>query len=268
MDTSYLGRNDAPFGDAVWNLLDGVVVEAAKSVLSARRILDIEGPYGLGLKQVPLEDKQINESDVAISASKSLPVSLISTGFNLSARDIASYTESGFAMDLSGVAKAAQAIASAEDSIIFEGSKTLGVEGLFSASGTQSVKLSNWETIGNAASDIIAAITKLDEKGFHGPYTMALAPNLYNLLFRLYPQGGPSELEHISSVIGSKIIKAPSIKSGGVVLASGKQYASIVIGQDIATGFVGPVGSGYEFKISESIAPRIKAAASVCILKG
>lgn len=268
MDTSYLARNDTPFDETVWSLLDSVVIEAAKSVLTARRILDIEGPYGLGLKQIPLEDNQISEGDVVLAASKSLPVSLISTGFKLSARDIASYLKSGLALDLSGVAKAAQAVASAEDIIVFEGNKALGVDGLLSTSGTQSVELTNWETVGNAASDVIKAVTKLDEKGFHGPYIMAVSPALYNILFRLYPQGGPSEMEHISSIIGSLVIKAPSLKSGGIVLASGKQFASIVIGQDIATGFVGPAGSGYEFKISESIAPRIKVPAAVCILKG
>lgn len=264
---NFLGRNDAPFGEVVWNLLDHVVIEAAKSVLTGRRVLDIEGPYGLGLKQIPLEDRVINDGSVTLSASKSVPVPLIDTGFTLSARDIAGFVENGFAMDMSAVAGAAQAVAAMEDSIIFEGNKALGVDGLLTASGTQSVKLSNWDAIGAASTDIISAVTKLDDKGFHGPYTLALAPGLYNLLFRLYPQGGPSEMEHISGVVGSRIIKAPSLKSGGVLLASGKQFASIVVGQDMATGYVGPAGSGYEFMISESIAPRVRVPASVCVLK-
>lgn len=264
---NYLGRNDSPFGDTIWNLLDSVVIQAAKSVISGRRVLDIEGPYGFGLKQIPLEDRVLTEGAVTISASKSISVPLFDTGFTLSARDIAAYLESGFKMDMSAVVGAAQAMAAIEDTIIFEGNKALGIDGLLTVSGTQTQKLSNWENVGTAASDIITAVTKLDEKGFHGPYTLALAPALYNALYRLYPQGGISELDHISSVIGSSVIKAPSLKNGGVLLASGKQFASIVIGQDMVTGYIGPTGASYEFTITESLAPMIRVPASVCILK-
>ena len=53
----------------------------------------------------------------------------------------------------------------------------------------------------------------------------------------------------MESIVGSKVIKAPGIKSGGVLIAEGKQFASIVIGQDMSVGFVGPQGADYEFKI-------------------
>ena len=36
-------------------------------------------------------------------------------------------------------------------------------------------------------------LTKLDAAGFHGPYSLALAPAQYNLLLRRYPQGDGSE---------------------------------------------------------------------------
>ena len=54
--TDFLHRDDAPFSDAVWGRIDTVVTEAAKSVLSARRIIYVEGPYGLGTKSVPAPD--------------------------------------------------------------------------------------------------------------------------------------------------------------------------------------------------------------------
>ena len=45
MANKYQAREDAPFGDEIWDKLDDVVLSAAKGQLSARRILDIEGPY-------------------------------------------------------------------------------------------------------------------------------------------------------------------------------------------------------------------------------
>ena len=50
MSDKYLHRADAPFGEKVWKAIDDVVIAAAKSTLTARRLMPIEGPYGLGMK--------------------------------------------------------------------------------------------------------------------------------------------------------------------------------------------------------------------------
>lgn len=267
MPSKYLAREDAPFGDEIWSALDAVVINAAKSQLSARKILDIEGPYGLALKSVPLADEVAAEGEVKIVSGPVLPVPLMETTFSVGARDLATYEASGFSLDLAVLAHAAMAVAAAEDALVFEGNKNLGVEGLLTAKGTQSVTLGKWDEIGAAANDIIKAQTALDAAGFHGPYALALAPNLYNMLFRLYPQGYQIEMQHIESIVGSSIIKAPGIKKGGVLVATGKQFASIVIGQDMSTGFVGPENGEYVFRISESLVPRIRVPAAVCVLK-
>ena len=52
-----------------------------------------------------------------------------------------------------------------------------------------------------------------------------------------------------------------------MLLASGLQYASIAIGQDMVVGFVGPKGE-LEFSISESLALRIRQPKSICVLEG
>jgi len=129
------------------------------------------------------------------------------------------------------------------------------------------MKLSAWDKVGVAADDLIKAITILDNAGFHGPYTLALAPNRYNLLLRLYERGRYSEIEHIGTMITDGIFKAPILESGGVLLASGRQYASIVIGQDMTIGFVGPAGDQIEFTISESLTPHIRQPQAICVLK-
>ena len=95
---------------------------------------------------------------------------------------------------------------------------------------------------------------------------MALAPSRYNLLFRRYPQGG-TELEHIGVAVTDGIFKAPGLDSGGVLLASGKQYASIIMGQDMSVGFIGPVGGDLEFSVSETLALMVRQPAAICVLK-
>jgi uncharacterized linocin/CFP29 family protein len=153
-----------------------------------------------------------------------------------------------------------------EDSLIFNGAQ--GVPGLLTVGGASEADLSTWDEVGQAADEIIQAITTLDNAGFHGPYSLALPPERYNLLFRLYPRGRFSEMEHIKTMVTDGVFKAPALESGGVLLASGRQYASLVLGQDMSIGFIGPTGEELEFSISESLAPLIRQPQAICVLKG
>ncbi len=241
MSEKYLHRDDAPFDDKVWEIIDNTIVSAAKNQLSGRKLLHIEGPYGLGVTAVPEGDAAIHGKTVAkgvsLSVGYSKPLVLIQNQFSLSIRDIASFEKIGLPFNLKEAANAAIGCVRQEDSLVFNGLKEPELEGLTTAKGTISLKLSSWDSIGKAAEDIIHAVTQLDDGGFHGPYSLALAPKIFNLLFRRYPQGNTTEIEHLKTAITGGIVKAPALSGGGVLMASGSQYASIVVGQDLMTGF-------------------------------
>jgi len=262
MANKYLAREEAPLGAETWKLLDAAMTEAAKSQLVGRRLLHIEGPFGLGLKIVPLQDVEI---EPGLIATEFLPVLLIQKTFTLGVRDLASYEREGIALDINPVAEAAIECARLEDELIFNGASL--IPGLLTVEGSNELELSSWDEVGTAAEDIIKALNILDGAGFHGPYSLALAPNRYNLLFRRYPRGPMTELEHVRTMVTEGVFKAPILKSGGVLLASGRQFASIVLGQDMAIGFIGPTGDKLEFSISESLSPLIRQPRAVCVLK-
>jgi uncharacterized linocin/CFP29 family protein len=262
MANKYLAREDAPFGSDTWKLLDTTMIETARSQLVGRRLLHIEGPFGMGLKVVPLQD---TKSESGLTVSNVLPVVMVQQAFALGTRDLASYERDGMGLDTGPVAEAAAACAHTEDDLIFYGAP--GMRGLLTAEGINEFKLSAWKDAGAAADDIIQAITTLDSAGFHGPYALALAPKRYNLLLRRYPQGNLSEMEHVKTMVREGILKAPILKDGGVLLASGREYASIVLGQDMAIGFIGPAGEEIEFSVTESLAVRIRQPQAICALK-
>jgi uncharacterized linocin/CFP29 family protein len=262
MANKYLARDDAPFGSEIWDLLDAAMKEAAKSQLVGRRLLDVEGPFGLGLKSVPLQDFD-DESGLITSAV--LPVVLIRKFFQLNTRDLAAYERDGVALETYPVAEAAVDIARREDRLVFSGGTQ--IPGLLSVEGSNDMNLLSWDEVGAAANDVIQAITRLDDAGFHGPYSLALAPARYNLLFRLYPQGKRSELEHLQAIVTEGIYKAPALDSGGLLLASTANCASLVLGQDMNIGFVGPMGDKQEFLISESLTLRMRRPSAICVLK-
>lgn len=261
MAADYLGRAEAPVSAAIWGQLDSTMIGAASSQLAGRRLVEIEGPYGLGLKAVPLADCAGADG---ISRSPVVPVNLISEAFTLSRRDLAAADREQLIPDLAPVACAAMAVAEKEDTILFNG--IAETAGLLSAQGSPTLALSKWDKPGTAADQLISAVTKLDDAGFHGPYRLGLAPARYNLLLRRYPQADGTELEHARTITGGGVFKVPVLKKGGVLLAAGRQYAAIAIGQDMSIGFNGPVGDAYEFRITESLALLVRAPDAICVL--
>src|SRR5512137_1033487 len=117
MENNYLGRTDAPLSAATWKVLETTMIEAAKSQLTGRRLISIEGPFGFGLKTIPLSDCEIAEG---VTASPAVPVNLLTTTFFLNKRDLAAGGRDPI-LDLDPVAGAAMACARKEDGIIFSG---------------------------------------------------------------------------------------------------------------------------------------------------
>lgn len=259
MATDFLGRDEAPIGAELWTMLDGTMVAAAKSQLSVRRLFEIEGPYGFGLKSVPLDDQVVEDG---VATAPCLPLVWLNRSFFLGKRDLAGYEYAGIPPNLSTLAEAAIAAARQEDDALLHGIG--GAPGLMDYPGTAHADLSSWDKVGTAASDLIGAVTALDESGFHGPYVLGLSPRRYNLLFRRYEMGG-TELEHLSQVVKS-VVKLPALEDGGVLIAEGRQYASIVIGQDLSLGFVGPTKDALEFSLSESLALFVREPRAISIL--
>ncbi|MBN1259262.1 MAG: bacteriocin family protein [Anaerolineae bacterium] len=263
MANKYLARDDAPFGAELWEKLDAAMIQTAKRQLTGRRLLEIEGPFGLGLKSIPLPDVQ---SEDGLITSGALPVVWIQKQFSLGMRDLANFESIGIALDTAPVVQAATECAHLEDKVVFHGAA--GVPGLLTVEGRQELALSDWTEVGAAAQDVITAVTQLDAAGFHGPYVLALAPERFNLLYRLYPRGNQTEMAHVQQIVTGGIVKAQAVKSGGVLIASGKQFASIVLGQDMTIGFIGPAeGSVLEFTISESLTIRIRQPQAICVLR-
>ncbi len=265
MPNKYLAREDAPFDATVWSKLDAAMVDAASRELAGRRLLDIEGPFGLGLKTVPLPDKMTESGFVA---SRVLPVLSIYEEFTLGVRDLANYEREGITLSMRPVVEAARRCTRREDELLFNGAPDVdGVDGLLNVPGAHAFELGDWSEVGTAVADVIQAVTELDEAGFHGPYVMALAPERYNLLLRLYERGNKTELEHLKMVVTEGVVKAPALEEGGVLLAAGRQFASLILGQDMTVGFIGPVGDQIEFFVSESLVLRIRVPEAICALK-
>lgn len=262
----YLNRDQSPFGDDVWRLLDDAAVGAAREVLTGRRFLTVEGPYGPGLTTIEVGNDEslaeIEADQAAVVLGQAIAVPMLRRGFRLSVRRMAAFVENGQPLDLAPVQAAAEAVAVREEEMLYQGQPDFDIAGLLTAPGRALHSGGNWSEVDRALEDVLAAVTRLDDAGFRGPYALVLEPALYNGLFRRYPGTELLQLEHLRRLCTKGIYKA-AIQGGALI---DPRVGSLIVGHDLASGYVGQNGIHYEFHLVESVVFRLEESRAICVI--
>jgi uncharacterized linocin/CFP29 family protein len=241
-------------------------VAAAREILSGRRIVDVEGPYGVGLTTVEVgNDDRCREpgpDEASAVVSRALSVPMIYRRFTISKRRIAAFQELGVPLNLKDAEDAAQAVAVREEEFVYQGQPDFHLGGLLTVEGRQTVKAGNWHNVDEVLDDVISAVNVLDGKGYRGPYGLALAPELYNNLFRRYPGSDLLQIEHLKRLCTCGIVKAAI--EGCVLVA--RDVGSIVLGQDLHVAHLTSDAAHEHFAVSESLVLKIEAPDAICTI--
>lgn len=264
----HLNRDQAPFPAAIWDRIDSAAVEAARAVLTGRRFLEVEGPFGLGLTALELgaDDycKTPAEHEAGAVVSKAIAVPMLRKSCRLSTRRLAAHLDKGLPLSLLEIEDAAEAVALREENFVYFGQADFGLEGLLTARGHKEVQGSDWSTLDNALDNVLAAITSLDDSNCHGPYALALPPQQYNNLFRHYEHTDLLQIEHLKSLCTRGVYKA-RIERPVVV---DRHAGALVIGQDLRVGYAGTDGIHYQLFVCESMVLRLDQSEAICVLTG
>jgi uncharacterized linocin/CFP29 family protein len=260
-----LNRSQAPFSAELWQQIDAAAVSAARSLLTGRRFLDLDGPFGLGLTTVEVGGNDhvppMADGEAAFSVmGAALSVPMLWRSFDLSLRRLAAIGRQDQPLDLSAVEDAAEAVARLEERLIYYGDAKNGLAGLLSAEGSLSLRGGDWLRVDEALRDVLAAVTVLDEAGFRGPYALAASPLLYNGLFRRYDNSDLLQVEHLGRLCTGGIFKAAI--DGAVVIDP--RVGRLVLGQDLQTGFASSDGIHARLFLSESIVLRLDDPSALC----
>ena len=247
------------------NKVEQTATAAAREILTGRRIIEVEGPYGLGLTTLEVGNddlcRQPGPEEASAVLSHALSIAMIYRRFSLSKRRIAAYRESSQPLNLKVAEDAAQAVAVREEEFVYQGQPTFHLSGLLTAEGRNILK-GKWSNVDEVLDNVIEAVNILDAKGYRGPYGLALAPVLYNNLFRRYAGSELLQIEHLKRLCTRGIVKAAI--DGGVLVA--KDVGSIVLGQDMQVSYLGPDAAHENFTVSESIVLKIEAPDAICTI--
>jgi uncharacterized linocin/CFP29 family protein len=209
----YLNRAQAQLPEALWEDIDKAAIDAARDRLTGRRYLEMEGPFGVGLTAIEAgEDDLCREPAVEGAGAvmgRAISVPMLRQSFRMSVRRLASHVEHGQPLDVTSVRQAAEAVADREEQFLYQGQSEFQLPGLLTHYGRQRIEGGDWTTVDRALSDVLTAVTRLDNGGYRGPYALVLAPALYNGLFRLYPGSDVMQVEHLRRLCTRGIYKAP-----------------------------------------------------------
>jgi uncharacterized linocin/CFP29 family protein len=205
---------------------------------------------------------------VVANSRKTVSLPQLYVDFKITWRDVETDRQFGLPIDVSAAAIAAGSVATQEDSLIFNGNKALGLEGLFTATGGATVKIGNWDEPGTGLADVVKAVNTLATAGHYGPYAMAMSPALFGKLIRVYANTGMLEIDQIKALVSGGIYYSNAIDGAKAVLVEvGSKNLSLAIGQDLTVGYLGAEHMNHLFKVLETVALMIRRPSAICTLK-
>lgn len=276
----FLDRGSAPITEEEWRRIDEAVIETGRRMLVGRRILSILGPLGAGVYSLPYSvfsgkmqagvDMIGEKDDLVIAADRRATINLpiLYKDFKIIWRDVEADQHLGIPLDVSTAAVAASFVTSQEDNLIFNGNSELGHEGLLTASDRLTISISSWDKSGNALADAVKATGALSAAGHYGPYAMVVSPVLFGSMVRVYGNTGILELDQVKALMGGGVHYSNVISGKkAVVVSLGPENLSLAVGQDMVTGYTGPVNMNHLFRVMETIALLIRRADAICTIE-
>lgn len=199
---------------------------------------------------------------IDIAGRRFLELVTVYSDFMISWRDIENENGAGVqaAMD------AAVTCARREDDLIFHGEKSLGIEGMFTAKGINTLPISDWNQGETPVMDIAKAIEILVDKGFSGERVLIVSTDLYAKLHRIQPGTGIMEVDRVRSLVGKLLHTSRIGKNQAAVAYCDPQNMDLAIGQDMITAHMGNEKMDHAFRVMETVVPRIKRPGAIVVL--
>lgn len=279
--TDLLNRSTAPLTPAEWENIDRAVVQTARRQLVGRRFINVVGPLGPGVQEVPtytyvgiepgiIDTIGVDDPTPIRAAARLHPIiPLIYKDFIIYWRDVETSRRFGVPLNTSAAAAAAAYVAQREDDLIINGQPELGYRGLTNVEGRHVLPKRDWAQMGAAFDDAVAAMQRLVAKGFYGPFAMVTSPANYASMARVYANTGVLEIEQVRKIMTAGIFQTPVIADATVVVVStGPQNFDLVIAQDMITAYLESVNLNHPFRVLEALVLRIHRPDAICTLEG
>jgi len=263
----WLRRSLAPLTDAAWTAIDETARRTLRPLLSARSVVDVDGPHGPEFAAVNLGRLEISRKKSASAVPWGIrqvqPLIEVRLPFLLEQMELDNITRGSADPDLSRLEAAARQLAAFEESAIYHGFADAQLKGLLASCSHKPLKLApkpeQWpQVIGDG-------LKALRTGGIDGPFALVLSVDSFHALEAAGSGSYPPE-KRIRALIQGPLLWSPALK-GGVLLSTRGGDFSLAIGQDIAIGYASHDREQIELYLEESFTFRVLGPAAAVELK-
>ena len=234
-----LKRTLAPIPDEAWEEIDKQAKLILKGNLSARGIIDFDGPHGWKFAAVNVGCVEMGESGVieGVLAGKRVaqPLIEVKVPFSLAISEMDDIARGLKSPELTPLIDAARKAAHFEEKAIYLGFEKGGIKGIFKSSEHPPMKVKKEASTFEA--EIEEAVLTIQKMGIGGPYHLVLGAALYQELMEGDGKGYPLK-KRIQGIVGGEIVWSPALKGGAVLSGRGGDFI-LTVGQDFSIGYAG-----------------------------
>jgi uncharacterized linocin/CFP29 family protein len=251
---NHLHRELAPVNEAAWGEIEVEARRSLRHFLTARKLVDFSGPHGwdhsaLGLGRVaPAADGPAEGVESRIRLVQ--PLTELRTPLTLERAEIDAVERGAPDADWDPVVDAARRAALAEDQLVFGGFATGGVRGIVETTPHDPVQIDT--QYDRYPTYVARAVETLKRAGVAGPYAIALGPRCYTGVIETTEYGGYPVLEHLRMIVEGPVIWAPGV-DGAVVISQRGDDFELVVGQDLAIGYLDHDAERVRLYLEESV---------------
>jgi uncharacterized linocin/CFP29 family protein len=227
-------RSLAPITKEAWSEINQTAKDVLTASLSARKVVDVQGPMGLNYAAHPIG--KINVPDNQSGALKYgihqvQPMVETRIPFKLDIWELDNVARGSEVIDLDALEDAARKLAQFEENAIYEGFEHGYIKGIKKSSEYEHTFPENVEDVLAA---VIHGMAHLKNNAIDGPYSLVLNTEKWEKVNTII-QGYPLR-KQLENVMGGKIIHAPFVDSAFLVSRRGGDFR-LILGQDITIGY-------------------------------
>lgn len=264
---NHLLRELAPFGTDAWAMLDGEARDRLVPALSARRIVDFDGPHGWQRSAVDLGRTETvtggTPDGLDARRRKVLPLCEVRAPFTVKLEEMVDFSRGATDVDLSDLDQAVLRLAAHENRSTLRGWPEGGITGAGAAS-TQHTQ-SHDGTPESFRAAVTTAVAALRDVGVGGPYALACSPVDWADIVET-DDAGASLRRQLEGITGADVERTPGIDESLLVSLRGGDFA-LTVGQDLALGYLHHDGVDVALYVEESFTFRVNTPEAAVLLR-
>jgi len=261
-----LKRELAPINQKAWDEINEVAKDVFSNILSARKFIDVEGPFGwdyasVNIGKLTIPKKQMDK-DISIGIRNVKPLVEVRIPFKVNIWDMDDLVRGSKEVEFEDMENAARKIAEFEENTIYYGLEQAAIEGIANSYGQKPMNYENKpESFLKTMTD---AVFTLVDSHINGPYTLVMNTDKWKKISSIF-MGYPLK-KQLKDLIDGKIILTNNVKDAMVVSERGGDFI-FTLGNDMSIGFQHADDKDVDLYFTESFTFRVIDPAAVVLIK-